>query len=861
MRKNEFVINKKKSFNINNILNREDKIMKASSITEANRPCAIEPFDKEWGVGVSGLDENISPFPRINRMLEKAKSVDCRNADVQRLNIVTEAYDKYQKDSQIIKMAKTLRDILTKVDINIGKDEIIVGEIAAPAWSAPLYPEFSWKWFKTEMDAAESGDLPDFDKRHNDKYFLSPEVRKRILETQDFWDGKSIEDKCNAAWDIEEKKGQTNGVYSCNLYSTGGIGHVCAHYQKLFDLGFGGIRKQVEAKMAEIKVGDADRKPKREFYEANLIVLDAVEAFIRRYAALAAEMAEKETDEQRKKELLRISANCERVAADTPRDFWEAIQLWMIATFIICIESNGHSVTYGRFDKLFYPFYKKDIENGTLTREFMQELIECSFLKMDELCKIRDYGGTLIASGIGYGGTALDVGGVDEYGNDATNDVSYMVLDAHAHTRITNPWMGVRISNKTPREFKIKLFNVIRIGTGEPKVFNDEINIEAMLNYGKPLQDARDYVGIGCVEPSVPGKSYGWYDATYFDMPMVLLLAINNGRMTNTDELIGLETGYLSDMKSFDEVLEAYDKQMKYWCDRMVASICTMDHIHQAYKPLPYLSLLVDDCVERGKDVSAGGAIYNHCGPQGVGLGTVTDSLATIKQLVFDEKQYTGEDILKAIKANWEGYEKLQAYVNSDKIHHYGNDDDYADEIAKFAMETYCKHVEHRPTAHGGEFQPGVYSVSINVALGLGTPATPDGRVMSEPISDCLGPVHTQIASHDVRGPMAIANSISKLDQARIGNGVILNWKFSPSAVSGELGRDNLIDLIDTYFANGGMQSQFNVTSKETLIAAQKDPVKYKDLMVRVAGYSAFFTQLSDELQSDLIGRTELSFD
>ena len=850
------------------------ELMKAEGLNESTRPCAIEPYDKEWGVGVSGLDQDISPFPRINRMLEETKSVSCRTANTQRLDIVTEDYEKYQADSQILKMAKTLRDILTKVDIHIGKDEIIVGEMAAPAWSAPLYPEFSFKWFKTEMEKAERGEIEDFQDRHNDKYYLSPAVRKRILETEGFWDGKSIEDKCKAAFTEDEAKGQEKGMYTCNLYSTGGIGHVCANYEKLFKLGYGGIRKQIEEQMAKIQIGDADGMPKREFYEAELIVLDASEHFIRRYAKLAKKMAETETDEQRKKELTRISANCDRVASDTPRDFWEAIQLWMIATFIICIESNGHSVTYGRFDKLFYPFYKNDIKNGTFTREFMQELIECSFIKMDHLSKIRDYMGTKIASGIGYGGTALDVGGVDEDGNDMVNDVSYMVLDAHAHTRISNPWMGVRISNKTPREFKIKLFNVIRIGTGEPKVFNDDINIQALLNYGKPIQEARDYVGIGCVEPSVPGKSYGWHDATYFDIPKVLTLAINNGHCTDCSpkcprfakcagagSQLGLPTGYLSDMKSFDEVLEAFDKQMKYWIDRMVSSICTMDHIHQAYKPLPYLSLLVDDCIAKGVDVSAGGAHYNHAGPQGVGLGTTTDSLVVIKQLMFDEKKVSGKEILDAIKADWKGYEKLQAYVNSDKVHHYGNDDDYADDVAKFVMGTYCKYVEHRPTAHGGEFMPGVYSVSNNVALGLGTPATPDGRVNSEPLSDCLGPVHTQIASHDTNGPLAIAASISKLDQARIGNGVILNWKFSPSAVSGEIGRDNLISLIDTYFQNGGMQSQFNVTSKETLVAAQKEPEKYRDLLVRVAGYSAFFTQLSPELQNDLIGRTELSFD
>jgi formate C-acetyltransferase len=293
----------------------------------------------------------------------------------------------------------------------------------------------------------------------------------------------------------------------------------------------------------------------------------------------------------------------------------------------------------------------------------------------------------------------------------------------------------------------------------------------------------------------------------------------------------------------------------------MISSINTVDVVHQRLKPLPYLSLLIDDCVERGVDVSAGGAVYNHSGPQGVGIGTVADSLCTIKQLVFDEKRVSADELISALKANWEGYETLLAYVNSDRVHHYGNDDDYADEIAQFVAEAYCRHIEHRPTAHGGEYMPGVYSVSINVPVGMFCSATPDGRKNYEPVSDCLGPVHTQQASHDVCGPLAIARSIAKIDQSRIGNGVILNWKFSPSSVSGEGGRDNLIDLIDTYFDLGGMQSQFNVISKETLMAAQENPDDYRTLMVRVAGYSAYFTELSPQLQSDLIGRTELSFD
>jgi len=844
--------------------------MSTQVLSKETRPCAIEPFDKEWGVGVSGLDNDISPFPRINKMLDETKTAK-RTADARRMLIVTEAYKKYSADSQIIKVAKTMRDVLQNVDIHIDPYELIVGEMAAPAWSASLYPEFSIKWLQEELESF------DLSQRNNDKYYISDEVRKAAFAVQDDWDGKTVENAIKTAFTDEESKGGSwigKGIYFCDLYTYCGIGHVCANYEKLLTLGYGGLKRQIEEKRQQIKIGSPDGTKKREFYQAQLYVLEGVSSYYNRYSQLAAEMAAKETDATRKRELKRISENCAWVSENPPRDFWEAIQLWHLATNLILIESNGHSVTYGRFDQLFYPFYKNDVESGTLTREFMQELIECAFIKMDHLSKIRDHQNTVIASGVTMGGTALDVGGVDKHGKCAVNDVSYMVLDAHAHTRITNPWMGVRIASNTPEEFKIKVFNTIRIGTGEPKVFNDEAMIQALLNYNKPLEDARNYVGIGCVEPNVPGKTYGWHDATYFGMPKVLLLAINNGqcmdcsskcaryeKCAGAGKQLGLQTGYLKDMKSFEEVKEAFDKQMEYWCDRMVSSVNTMDTVHQRLKPLPYLSLLIDDCIEKGVDVSAGGAVYNHSGPQGVGLGTATDSLCTISQLIFDEKYCTAEELVDALKANWKGHETLLAYVNSDRVHHYGNDDDYADNIAKFVVDTYCKHVEHRPTAHGGEFMPGVYSVSINVPVGMFCSATPDGRRDYEPVSDCLGPVHTQVASHDVSGPTAIARSVSKIDQVRIGNGVILNWKFSPSALSGVVGRDNLINLIDVYFDEGGMQSQFNVISKDTLVAAQKNPEQYRNLMVRVAGYSAFFTELSPELQSDLIGRTELSFD
>ncbi|MCL2200390.1 MAG: formate C-acetyltransferase/glycerol dehydratase family glycyl radical enzyme [Oscillospiraceae bacterium] len=834
-----------------------------------NIPLAVEPKDREWGVGVSGLADEPSPFARINRLLERNKSVDT-SADAQRALIVTECFEKYSMYPQNIKWALTLREVYERVTINIWPDELIVGELAAPPNCAPVYPEFSIDWLCDELVNRP------LENRRNDRYVIGEQTKKDILSIREFWKGRTLSEATLATYTQEERKGSHLGaaVLLEDLYIYAGVGHVTADYEKLFRIGFGGIRSEIESYSSKLDLTVPDDLRKQQFYTAELIMLDGAQTYIARYGQLAAEMAEKESDLTRKAELERVSENCLHVAEGAPRDFWEAIQLWHLATNMIIVEANGHSVTYGRFDKLFYPFYKSDTEKDVLTREFIQELIEHSFVKIHELRKIRDKNAIVFSSGTIMGGTALDVGGVDEDGNDITNDLSYMVLDAHAHTRIPNPWMGVRLHKNTPPEFKKKVFNVIRIGTGEPKIFNDEPMIQSLINYGKTLQDARDYVGVGCVEPSIPGKTYGWHDSGSVNLTKIMQLSINGGKCIGcgTDcrqydicagagNTLGPDTGSLETFKSFDEVTESFDKQLKYWCDILITLINKNDLTHQRLKPLPYLSLLIEGCIEKGMDVSAGGATYNGSGPQAVGIGTAADSLSVIKKIVFDDKTVTGTELLQALHANWENYEPLYALVNSDRMHHFGNDDDYADDIAKFVIASYCKHIEHRPTAHGGEFAPGVYSVTTNVMHGSVVTATPDGRKAGEPVSDCIGPVHTAYGSHDRRGPTAVAKSVAKLDHARIGNGIILNWKFTPSAVSGESGSDSLIALMDTYFEDNGMQSQFSIIGRDTMIEAQKSPEKYKDLVVRIAGYSAYFTELSPELQNDLIGRTELSFD
>ncbi|HNX29635.1 MAG TPA: formate C-acetyltransferase/glycerol dehydratase family glycyl radical enzyme [Syntrophomonadaceae bacterium] len=835
-----------------------------------NEPCGLEPYDKEWGIGVSGMCDNPSPYPRVNRLLDYYFNATEFTVDHQRACLLTEAYKEHSDKSQNIKCALAFAHILRNVKIAIYPDEMIVGEIAAPYKSAPIYPEFSYNWIIDEMKNFPWKD------REFDIYQVSEESEKRLLDLHDFWKGKTVEELILSMASEDELKGTGvgRGLYLLNLYFYGGVGHTCANYEKLLADGFGALRKRILEKLAAIDPSLPEDLKKRDFYQAQLIALNAAADYMRRYAALARDMAATETDAARIIELLQIANNCEWVAENPPRTFFEALQLVHFATFLILIESNGHSVSYGRFDQYMYPFYKHDLENGTATKEYLEELLECFYVKYGTPIKLRDRLTTISNTGRGFGGESMTVGGVDRQGHDATNDLSFMCLDAHAHTRLGAPWLCVRWHANTPRTFRIKTANLIRMGTGQPKVYNDESAIPVQLAKGIPLEDARDYAVVGCVEIDNPGKEYGWHDSAYFSMGKVLELAINNGRCLGcasycprweicggVGKRLGPETGSLAEFKNFDEVAESFDKQMKYWCDKMITGINIMDIAHQKLKPLPYLSLLIDDCIEKGVDVSAGGARYNFNGPQGVGVGTVADGLANIKKLVFEEKKVSGKDYLDALEKNWEGYEPLYALVNSDKVPHYGNDNDYADELAQLCFNTYCQYVENRPDARGGKFIPGVYSVSANVGLGLIQWAAADGKKAGEPVSDCLGPVHNASGSHDVSGPTAIVKSVTKLDHVRATNGTLMNWKFTPSTVAGESGRDNLISLLEVFFQNKGHHSQFNIVSRETLEDALVHPEKYRFLLVRVAGYSAYFVELSKPLQMDIVGRTELSFD
>ncbi len=831
-------------------------------------PVGTEAFDKHYGIGYKVGHDGFSPYERVNK-LRKVFLDRKFNIDIQRARLITQTYKEHPQLSAKLKTAYALENILEHVDIDLYEDELLAGELAAPAKAAPIYPEFSVEWIIDELRNHP------FDQREHDKFYITDEDREELLELLEFWRGKTVADAVEANLTEDQKKGCEMGkkVYMTNLYHFGGVGHFVMNYEKLLRVGYQGLIAEAEGYLAALDQADSEYVEKKEFYEAMLIELRAACTYINRYAELAKQRSSQEEDPVRKKELQQIAANCRQVAGGPAKTMWQAIQLWHFATTITLIESNGHSVSYGRMDQWLYPYYKSDMENHIISKEFAQELLECAYVKMGNPSKLKDRMTVKVRNGRGWGGESLTIGGVNERGEDVTNDLTFMMLEASVHTRMINPWVCVRMHKNTPYELKVKVVECIRAGYGHPKIFNDEVAVKAMQRKGMSLSQARDYAVVGCVEPDLPGREYGYHDAAYMNIAKVMELALNGGRCIDCSascpryrecagngKTLGPNTGYLPEFQDIDEVLAAFDKQMQFWTDQMCSGLNLIDEIQKERKPLPYASAFFEGCMESGRDLGEGGTRYNFTGPQASGIGTCADILSTIKQLVFDEKRYTGEELLQAVRDNWEGHDILYALVNSSKVHHYGNDDDYADDLFKKVFECYCQNITGRKNPRGGYFCPGVYTVNANVGLGMDLGASLDGRKSGEPISDNMGPVHTKAASHDISGPTAIANSVTKADHSLATNGTLLNWKFPPECVAGLEGRENLVGFIGTYLEKGGMHCQFNIMSNEMMKAAMKTPENYRDMLVRVAGYSAYFVELGRPLQMDLIRRTELAF-
>ena len=809
-----------------------------------------------------------------------------------RAKLLTESYKATENEPIITRRAKAFAHILRHIPIIIRDDELIVGSSTLAPRGCQTYPEFSYQWLEDELDTVET--------RSADPFYIAEETKEELREVHKYWKGKTTSELALSYMAPEAVRAIEHNIFTPGNYFYNGVGHVTVKYEEVLAVGYEGIIKKAEQELSECNVGDGDYAERSHFLQAVILSCQAVIEYARRYSALAQEMAEQCTDAARKEELLRIAENCSRVPAKGAQNFYEACQSFWFVQQLIQLESSGHSISPGRFDQYMYPYYKKDMENGNISREFAQELMDCIWVKLNDLNKCRD-----AVSAEGFAGYSLFqnliAGGQNKEGEDVTNDLSFMCIQASIHVRLPQPSLSVRVWNGSPHEFLIKAAELTRTGIGLPAYYNDEVIIPSLQNRGLSLEDAREYNIIGCVEPQKAGKTEGWHDAAFFNMCRPLELVFANGE--DKGEMVGVPTGEVTEMSSFEEFYNAYKKQMEYCISLLVNADNAIDVAHAKRCPLPFLSCMVDDCLKRGKSVQEGGAVYNFTGPQGFGIANMADSLFAVRKLVYEEKKVTMEEmkealtwnfgkgldqqsvsdtaeavlrkmkdagqkidentvssILKAVMNAQPGEEKMKRYEEIhnmiEEVPKFGNDIPEVDYFARDVAYTYTKPLQNYKNPRGGQFQAGLYPVSANVPLGGQTGATPDGRYAHTPVADGVSPS----AGKDVNGPTAAATSVSRLDHFIVSNGTLFNQKFHPSALSGREGLEKFVALIRSYFDQKGMHMQFNVVDRDTLLDAQKYPEKYKHLVVRVAGYSALFTTLSRSLQDDIIRRTEQGF-
>ena len=834
---------------------------------------------------------DIPKSPRIQKLVD-ALYEHMPVIESARAKLITESYKETEGEPIITRRAKAFAHILHNIPIIIRDNELIVGSSTIAPRGCQTFPEFSYEWLEAELDTVAT--------RTADPFEIAEETKAELKEADKYWKGKTTSELATSYMAPEAIKAIEHNIFTPGNYFYNGVGHVTVKYWEVLETGFEGIMEKAQKELDGCSVGDGNYAKKSHFLEAVILSCKAVIDYAGRYAKLAQEMAAQTSDPVRKQELFVIAENCSRVPAKGAQNFYEACQSFWFVQQLLQMESSGHSISPGRFDQYMYPYYKKDMEAGTITRELAQELMDCIWVKLNDLNKCRD-----AASAEGFAGYSLFqnliAGGQNKEGEDVTNDLSVMCIQASMHVHLPAPSLSVRVWNGSPHEFLIKAAELTRTGIGLPAYYNDEVIIPALQNRGLSLEDAREYNIIGCVEPQKAGKTEGWHDAAFFNMCRPLELVFSNGM--DKGEMVGIPTGDVTQMKTFDEFFDAYKKQMEYCISLLVNADNAIDVAHAERCPLPFLSCMIDDCLKEGKSVQEGGAVYNFTGPQGFGIANMADGLFAIRKLVYEDKKVSMKELKEALAWNYDkgldaqsagdmtemimkamqkagrnvdastaegllktfmgmkpGEQKTQRFKEIhdmiDEVPKFGNDIPEVDYFAREVAYTYSKPLQKYNNPRGGKFQAGLYPVSANVPLGGQTGATPDGRYAHTPVADGVSPS----AGKDVKGPTAAATSVSRLDHFIVSNGTLFNQKFHPSALSGREGLEKFVALIRGYFDQKGMHMQFNVVDRQTLLDAQEHPEKYKHLVVRVAGYSALFTTLSRSLQDDIIRRTEQGF-
>ena len=788
-----------------------------------------------------------------------------------RYRLITEFYMNNPDMTGILKRAKNFKNICEHLAVRIDDGEVIVGAQSGKYRATALYPENSVQWLKDEVESRM------ISTRTVDPYILSEEDRDYILSTVDFWLKECMSAKTDAQIVDEYFPIARNGItnFGPKGQTNTPVGHFCTGYNTAIRKGFAAIRAEAEEKKAALVEAGLPGKTIEQynFYRAVSIVCDGMITLTKRYARLAAEKAAAETNPARKKELEAMAEALDWCMEKPCRTFHEAVQCLFMYQTCLCLDANLHGISYGRVDQYLGDFYDADIKAGRLTPEYGQELLDLFYLKCAEMNKAWGFGPTL--SNPGYtSGQLMTMGGVGKDGNDASNAVTYMMLQSVGRLVLHDPPQALRIHKNTPPELWEAAIETTKLAGGVPTFENDEVIIPALMSRGLSLTDARNYTLIGCVEPAGCGCEWpacgGSGQESYMNMANMLWTAINDGYLPMPPvvverlpagapvpepprDRVGLPTGYLYDMTSFDQVKDAFEKQVRWFVKWHHININSFEYVAREVLPQPVVSATMEGCMEKGMDVMFGGAKYNSTGNSGVGIGNVADSLNIIRHCVFDKKICTARELYDAVRNNWEGFDELRRYILN-VAPHYGNGIEEADALAGWAAKVFADAV-NATTGPRGRSSAGLYPVTINVMFGKITAATPDGRKKYEPLADGIASPQ----GYDKNGPTAVISSIAHINQSDFPNGTLMNLKFHPTALQGAEGWKKLAQLMQAYFELGGMELQINVVSSDLLKDAQQNPGSHKDLVVRVAGFSAYFVELAKDGQNDLIRRTELA--
>ena len=785
----------------------------------------------------------------MNERIQKLRELSVNtpvHIDLERAKIETDFYRENDgKYSIPVMRAMTLKEYFSKKTLYLGDGELIVGEKGKDPQASPTFPELCCH-SEEDMVVMSERDLVSFKTTEEDRKLQ----REEIIP---YWTGRSMREKLLSQMTPEWHDCYEAGMFT-EFMEQRGPGHTCGGEQ-VFTTGYMDYKEKIKKTMDALDyINDPEALDKAEELKAMDIACDAVIILGERYHKLALEMAEKEENETRKAELLQIAANLEVVPAHKPQTYWQAIQLYWFTHLAVTTELNPwDAFSPGRLDQHLYPYYKKDVADGILDDEKAKELLECLWVKFYNQPAPVKVGITLKESATYTDFANINTGGVTPDGRNGVNEVSYLILDCMDEMRLVQPNSNVTISKKTPAKFLKRACEISREGWGQPAFYNTEAQIAELLNAGKSLPDARRGGSSGCVETGAWG-SEAYILTGYLNIPKIFQLTLFNGYDEYSKKQLGLQLGYAKDFKTFDELWAAFKKQLEYFVDVKIRGNNVIEKLYAENMPAPCLSVVTNDCISKAKDYNAGGARYNTSYIQGVGIGTVTDCVAAIKYNVYDKKNFTMEELIEAMEHDFEGYDAIYKMVH-DNSPKYGNDDDYADDIMQDIFELYRSTITGRPNIRGGEYRIDMLPTTCHVYFGDVILATANGRKAHKPVSEGISPEK----SADTHGPTAVIKSCSKMDHLATG-GTLLNQKFTPDVVAGEEGLNHMADLIRSYFAMDGHHIQFNVVDRQTLINAQKHPEDYKDLIVRVAGYSDFFRNLDKPLQDEIINRTEQSF-